>query len=697
MAKTLFPHQKLEWNIKRLKEELESKGTDSSKQTLSDLAGAAERIAEGGPGDADDGKRLELARNLLSRSIFHGGGEQPAGEALHLCRKILAHDPQNVEALTLAGMALLGMNRPEGAQKHLDQAVDLDAERPDLRLCLGILERDKGDRGQAVRQLEFACRSAPDSWETNLFLGRALADLAKPQGNPRRLIERSQYHLIKALQLEPPPDVLSALLKDVGISCLLTGRYREAEKFFTRLREHETYAASARYFLGQVAYNLGKYHNAIQHYRQVLTNRSDDSKVLARMGMAWFQLGEHARAREACQQALLLDPQNLPARHALGCTLLEEGETAEALKVFRETLKDHPEHLPSYIEMVRTRRGGGDDAWLVQALQHEVGAYDRLPHGGSIDARAATRERIQVVLDELRPMGTMVVPSVLSAIDRTQDEGLRFLLWEAALQLAQTSAADTVSQKLKAPGEAYGIDLGIEALTVASALPDPVLTGGLVIEEDDLKRNAVNRHGPSSDVTKHRQRVDEERVQARGYQALLLLALATRRSASGKGILRKWAEKADPDLAVAAWTGLAIYGDADAAGQLVSRAATRGATPLVETLLGLVTPPRTVEIAAGPRDGTSTRCATCGRTQAEVDHLMVGGRTVVCDRCVLRISQHRRSLPAPDGAVCDLCGRGPFEVSGLYAYNGTHVCSACTERSLGLLEREEVERYLATC
>jgi tetratricopeptide (TPR) repeat protein len=696
MAKTLFPHQKLEWNIKRLKEELESRGTEASNNNKAD---GAERIADGGPGDADDGKRLELARNLLSRSIFHGGGEQPAGEALHLTRKILSHDPQNVEALTLGGMALLGMNRPEGASKLLDQAVDLDAERPDLRLCLGILERDKGDRGQAVRQLEFACRSAPDSWETNLFLGRALADLARPQGNPRRLIERSQYHLIKALQLEPPPDVLAALLKDVGISCLLTGRFREAEKFFTRLREHETYAASARYFLGQVAYNLGKYHNAIQHYRQVLTNRSDDSKVLARMGMAWFQLGEHARAREACQQALLLDPQNLPARHALGCTLLEEGETAEALKVFRETLKDHPEHLPSYIEMVRTRRGAGDDAWLVQALQHEVGAYDRLPHGGTIDARAATRERIQVVLDELRPLGTTVVPSVLGAIDRTQDEGLRFLLWEAALQLAQTSAADAVTQKLKGPGETYGIDLGIEALTVASAVPDPVLTAGLVIEEDDLKRNAVNRHGPSSDVTRHRQRVDEERVQARGYQALLLLALATRRSASGKGILRKWAEKADPDLAVAAWTGLAIYGDADAAGQLVSRAATRGATPLVDTLLALVTPPRTVEIAAGAaqRDGTSTRCATCGRTQAEVDHLMVGGRTVVCDRCVLRISQHRRSLPAPDGAVCDLCGRGPFEVSGLYAYNGTHVCSACTERSLGLLEREEVERYLATC
>jgi hypothetical protein len=296
-------------------------------------------------------------------------------------------------------------------------------------------------------------------------------------------------------------------------------------------------------------------------------------------------------------------------------------------------------------------------------------------------------------------MGTSVVPTVLGAIDRTQDEGLRFLLWEAALQLAQTNAADAVSQKLRGPGESYGIELGVEALAVASALPDPVLTGGLVIEEEDLKRNAVSRHGPSQDVARHRQRIDEERVQARGYQALLLLALATRRSASGKGILRKWAEKADPDLAVAAWTGLAIYGDADAAGQLVSRAATRGAPHLVDTLLALVTPPRTVEIAdrTVPRDGSSTRCATCGRAQGEVDHLMVGGKTVVCDRCILRISQHRRSLPAPDGAVCDLCGRGPFEVSGLYAYNGTRVCSACTERSLGLLEREEVERFLATC
>jgi hypothetical protein len=95
-------------------------------------------------------------------------------------------------------------------------------------------------------------------------------------------------------------------------------------------------------------------------------------------------------------------------------------------------------------------------------------------------------------------MGTMVVPSVLSAIDRTQDEGLRFLLWEAALQLAQTARPTAVSQKLKAPGDAYGIDLGIEALTVAVGASRSRAHGRLVIEEDDLKRNAVNRHGPSS-------------------------------------------------------------------------------------------------------------------------------------------------------------------------------------------------------
>ena len=56
---------------------------------------------------------------------------------------------------------------------------------------------------------------------------------------------------------------------------------------------------------------------------------------------------------------------------------------------------------------------------------------------------------------------------------------------------------------------------------------------------------------------------------------------------------------------------------------------------------------------------------------------------------------HRRTLTAPEHASCSLCGASAFEVRGMYSYNGIEVCSGCLDLSLGQLEREEVDRFLA--
>lgn len=664
----LFPHQKLDWLIARLEDSAHEKPDDP-------------------------GIRLELARALVSRGLYHGGGEQQCNRAFGVLRKVLLDDPGSAEGQTLTGLALVGMNRPDGAVKYLDQALRLDPERADLRLALGALARAQGDHGAAVRNLEGACRMAPQAWETHQGLAGALLDLARSQGHPQRLVERAQYHLIRTLSLDPPADQQAPIFRDLGITCLLTGRFKEAEKFFIRLREHEKFKSVATVHLGRVAYELGKYNNAIQHYRQYLRERPDDAEVLARVAMCWFQLGEHARAREACNQALMREPMHLDARHALGCTLLEEGQTQEAMRVFRETLKEYPDHLPSYLELVRTRRRGGDIGWLAQALTTEVGQHDRLPPGGRSGAQAATRERIHVVLDELRTAGPQTLTTVLGAIEHSQDEGLRFQLWEAACEMSVGALADSVTPRLKEPGRHYGPGLGAEALAAAAALPDPVLVQGLALDEADIKRAAVDRHPPAADVKKHRDQLGTERNRARAHQAMLLVAIGTRRSAAGKALLRDWAEAADPELATAAWAGLAMMGEPEATRRLRERAAQRGATPVVERLLGGVTPPA----ARQPRrvsDGEQTRCSTCGRAPHEVSHMMAGGNSVICDRCVMRIATHRRSMVASDEAICGLCHRTHFE-SAVYAYNGHHICNHCLELSMGLLEREEVDRFLA--
>ena len=74
---------------------------------------------------------------------------------------------------------------------------------------------------------------------------------------------------------------------------------------------------------------------------------------------------------------------------------------------------------------------------------------------------------------------------------------------------------------------------------------------------------------------------------------------------------------------------------------------------------------------------------------------MSGSDAVVCDRCVIQIGQHRKSLQADERSNCTLCSRTHFEARGVYSYNGIDICSECLDLSLGQLEREEVDRFLA--
>lgn len=666
----MYPHQKLDWTAGRL------------EATLAEH-----------PDDL--GARLELARICLSRGLYHGGGEPQLTLALQHARKALQVDPGSVEAMVLAGASLVGVDRPEAAQKYLDEAVRLDPERADLHLALGAMYRGQGDRHLALRHLETACRAAPDAWEVHLLLGRTLAERARQVGGSR-LVERSQYHLVQALKLDPGPDLLPVVLRDLGQSCLATGRYAEAEKLFTRLREHPKFAALARKHLGQVAFALGKYKNAIQHYRHYLEAAGDEPQALTQVGLSYLHLGELERAREACHRALLLDPHYAAARHALACVLIEEGQSAEAMRLLREALEEDPGDLPCYVELVRLRRRLGDVPWLGRALSAEVEGFDRLPAvGGADGARARTRQRIDVLLDELRAVGPSSIATVLSCVELTEDEGLRFTLWEASCALAGGHVADEVAARLREPGRSYSVGLARNALAAAAWIPEPALTAGLNVTVDDIQRAAVERRGPQNDLAAHRRAVEAEREIARAYQAILLLAVASRRSRSSRTLLASWGRDADPEFQVAVLAAQVLAGEAEAAAALRRRAQERGQGPMVEKLFARVSPDRALAEPHPVRSGTDTHCSSCGRTGKEATHLMAGTRAVVCDHCMAEIARRRRSLAAPDDATCHLCDRTQFEARGLFRLNGVDVCTPCLDLSIGLLEREEIDRFLA--
>jgi tetratricopeptide (TPR) repeat protein len=692
----MFPHQKLDWNIRRLEKRLEEAPDDVSA-------------------------RVEYATACLSKAWFHEGGELWFNRTLTQARRILAGDPTSPGALVAAGASLVELDRLEPAAPYLDEALKLEPERADVRLAVGAMHHRAGDVRQAVRELEMACRLSPESWEPHAILGRLLGERAEDPGAPPRLLERSQFHIVRALSLGPSLAITPSLLHDLGVCCLRNGRYADAHKVFTRLMEHERYRAKARYYLGLVLYHMGKYKNAILYLRQHLEEGVDNPHVHARIGMAYLHLGEVEKAREACNRALAIEPADLQARWTLGCALLEEGQTDEAVKLFREILEDAPDHAPAFTEIVTLRARGRDARWLRQALRSEVSVYDRLPVTAERDVaqpgtfgpglgrdrrrrtvavhpRAATRERVNILLRALSDQESDEVPAILESMDLTTDEGLRCSLWEAALDNLAARRAHEAAARLKDPSTGYAAGAGREILALASVLPEPLLTRGLQIDEEDLKRAAVDRNGPARDVAAHRSNIERERQEARAWQALLLLAIATRQTRSGRNLLVRWASDADADLADAARAALAMLGDAEATERLRERARGRRAEHLVDALVATVSPPLARFHPRPVSDDEELHCSTCGRRAPEVDHMMAGGETVRCDKCIRDVARDRRELATDDpSAACGLCGRTGLETRGVYTHRGSSVCASCVDQSLGLVEREEVDRYLSAC
>ena len=108
--RSLYPHQKLDWTISRLEEST-------------------------GKHPEDPAQRRELARCLLSRGLFHQGGEAECNRALTVVRKVMQDDPASAEALVVAERIRDEVARPariDGAEVQVGTSIGVAlTARPD--------------------------------------------------------------------------------------------------------------------------------------------------------------------------------------------------------------------------------------------------------------------------------------------------------------------------------------------------------------------------------------------------------------------------------------------------------------------------------------------------------------------------------------------------------------------------------------
>lgn len=669
---SLFPHQRLD----RIISDLGSKSKNSGG-SFSEL--------------------LELMKAYLSKGLFHDGGERSCSEAVHVGTKLLQESPDNLDVLGLMALALVGIDRHQHAQKYLETAKKLDVNNSYVQLGFSFCAQAENQLKAVIYHLQKAVSLAPKAWELNLRLGRIYLYLAQEKESRGKSYARnaaqSLYHLIQALLYNSFLGKKNNFLRDIGLSCLLNERYKEAERYFSRLKTQQKEQAEPRYYMGLATFKLKKYNNAIQHFRWFMKENNDRDDVLLKQAESLYCLGDYAKAKQVALNVLQIQPNDLSARLLLGKSLLAQGETREALRIFHESLTRDPGHLESFSEIVRIRQEEEDVEWLSRALCLEVEQYSSASSAMHHEASIALRKRIGVILREMMMLGAEALPEVLRAINYSQDENLRFALWEVACLMAENEYAIKCEEQIENSSRHFSLELGELLLTVGSQISEERLIPAMYITEDDIAKAAIDRHPPAHDVKQHEQNKQKQVVIAQGYKGLLLLTIASTKTEKSRKFLRDYGLKVqNRDEKVAANIGLMLNGDVQAFEEVEKIAKSIDRRRNIHNIHKAL---QTSKNSSKPKELISTTevCQLCRQSGDPIAHFLQTPSGAICNLCVIK---SQRAAVAKDDASCVFCSKNFVLTKRIYSYQNVNICFECYEYSQMISERRLIDAYFTS-
>ena len=229
---------------------------------------------------------LELAEAYFQKGYYYGAGDSWYEQATQVAARSVDEHGGCARAHNILANARYGLGDFDGAEQHYRNAIDDDPTDSLAYVGLGNLHKQRSDNGRAIDAFSQATVLNPDLWQAHYNLGGALYTEARERDfrGADELMERAVYHLVTALRLRPFESFLGNIYKDLGELFLHTRQYKYARRFFTRLIQHDEYGAIAHYYLGLTHFSMGRYNNAIHHYREFLKSEPQSALAFSRMG-----------------------------------------------------------------------------------------------------------------------------------------------------------------------------------------------------------------------------------------------------------------------------------------------------------------------------------------------------------------------------------------------------------------------------
>ncbi len=301
-------------------------------------------------------------RQAFEQAMAALHSDQPEAAAT-LCREALTSAADNVDLLTLLGVALLDARKPLDAVEPLRRAVQLAPRFVRARENLGQALFLSGSAEEAAEQLRQAAEQDPQSASARLKLAHVLASLGSGEEADevyeeafglepdRRLLAEAGEHLragrtaecqrICQEMLARQPDEVNALRLLARVASD-GGRWGRAERLLTRALKRAPGFVDARLDLSRVLKQQDRLDEAVQAAAQAIESNPRHANAHYLHASMLALAIRHDEALQAYRRALDLLPQHAAAWVGMGHLLKTLGRQEEGIAAYRKAIELRP-------------------------------------------------------------------------------------------------------------------------------------------------------------------------------------------------------------------------------------------------------------------------------------------------------------------------------------------------------------------
>lgn len=305
-------------------------------------------------------EKMSDPRSFEHAIAVHSTGDHKA--AADLYKSILAESPEHHAAIHFLGVAEHQSRRNVEAIRLMLQSIGYNALIPAYHSNLGSVYRSIGNHQDALKSYLVALSLLPANADSHFNVGCSYQDLKNWSGamkhydaaiaiDPRHRNARCNrgVTLRQMGLLDESIAALDSLRKDysddaeilnnLGVSLLNSKRIIEAIKCFDHCEKLSPSYLPAVRNRAKALSLLGKHHEAIREYSQLIESNRSDATSYAGKGAVLHQQGRFCEAITCFRRAIEIEPNHADAHLNLSMSLLLTGQMTEGWREYEWRFK----------------------------------------------------------------------------------------------------------------------------------------------------------------------------------------------------------------------------------------------------------------------------------------------------------------------------------------------------------------------